>query len=320
MKRLIGVWATILALFAGHAAAQTFPQKPVHLVVGFSAGGGIDGMARLLGQGMSQVLGQPVVVNNQPGAGGMVAASTVSRSPPDGYTVFVGSPGSISVAPSLIPNLNYSPQDDLAPVIQTVRIANVLVVHPNSPVKSVQDLIALSRQKPGMLTYASGGLGTSTHLAGELFNMMAGVKTVHLPYRGTSALLPDLLNQSVDFTFAEPSIMQHVKNGKLRAIGVTTETPSEAVPGVPTVASQGLPGFAAANWYGFFVPKNTPPEVMDILARAAAQAIKQPSLRERLLALGLEPTDSSSKEFAAFLAEDTLRWSKVIREANIKPQ
>nr|WP_260304574.1 tripartite tricarboxylate transporter substrate binding protein [Variovorax sp. Sphag1AA] len=304
-------------VFAAPAALAAFPDKPIKLVVPFSPGGGTDAIARALGVGMSQVLGQPVIVDNRPGAGTIIGSDLVAKSPPDGYTVLV-STFAHAVNPSLMAKLPYDTQKAFAPVVLLARGPNVLVVRADSPYKSVADVVAAARANPGKLTYASQGNGTSAHLAGEMFTNLAKVKMTHIPYKGAGPALTDLLGGQVDMMFATAAAASsQVAGGKLRAIGVTTPRRAPALKDVPAV-SETVPGYAVESWYGLFVPAGTPAEVIGKLNAAAKKATESAEFRKMLEPEGLSVSAGAPTELGEFVDAETARWSRIVKENNVK--
>ncbi len=300
------------------APAQDYPARTLHLVVPFPPGGGVDTLARIVAPKIQGSLGQAVIVENKSGAAGTIGVDYVAKSAPDGYTIIVGSPGNMSVAPSINSKLPYKPLTDLAPVAMGVRIPTLLVVHPSFAANTVQELIALAKASPGKYNFSSGGQGTALHLAGELFKLQAGVDIRHIPYKGTSPAITDLLAGQVNMMFSDPSVLQHVKAGKLRLLAQTTAARAPSLPDVPTIAESGLPGYSAANWYGFFVPAGTPPAIVQKLNGAFVSALQQPDVIGLLRNGGMDGAPSTSAELGAFLREDIERWARVIREARLE--
>jgi tripartite-type tricarboxylate transporter receptor subunit TctC len=307
----------LVCAFASGAFAQAYPGKLVKLMVPFPPGGGVDTLARIVQAKLAEGLGQSVIVENKAGAAGQIGVDSVAKSSADGYTVLIGSPGAMSVAPSLNPKLPYRPLNDLAPVTQGVLISNVLVVNPSLPVKNVAELIALARSQPGKLTFASGGTGSSPHLSGELFKLMAKVDILHVPYKGTSPALNDVVGGQANMFFSDPSALNLVKAGRLRALAQTTATRSPSIPDLPTVVESGLSGYSATNWYGFFVPAGTPAPVIERLNTELVKALNAPEVRSRLVAAGMDPAPSTPQELGAFLKEDIARWARVVEAAKI---
>jgi tripartite-type tricarboxylate transporter receptor subunit TctC len=309
-------WSMTLA--AAGAAAQSYPDRPIRLIVPFPPGGGTDVVARAIASRLGQMLGTSVVVDNRAGAGGTIGTEAVARSAPDGYTLGLVS-GSHAINPSIYPKLPYDTERDFAPVSQLVVAPGILVVNPKLPVKNVKDLIALAKSEPGKLNYASAGIGTPPHLAGELFKTMAGIDIVHVPYKGNAAVLTDTLSGQVQFTFPTiPSALPYVQNGTLRALGVTGAKRSPSAPDIPTIAESGLPGYEATSWYGVVAPADTPPEIVDKLSTTLASALQQPDVQKVLASLGLEPVGSTPQAFAATIKEELPKWQKVVRQNHVK--
>ena len=299
------------------AWAQTYPARPVRIIVGYPAGGGSDITARLMGQWLSERLGQAFVIENRPGAGGTIAVDSVVRSPPDGYTLLLtSSPDAYNE--SLYNNLKFNYIRDIAPVAGVIRVPNVMVVHPSFPAKTVPEFIAYAKANPGKINYA-GGNGSPQHVCGELFKMMASVEMVHVPYRGGAPALADLLGGHVQVMFDPmPESIEYIRAGKLRALAVTTAARSEALPDVPTL-SEFLPGFEATTWFGVGAPKNTPAAIVDRLNNEINAALADPKMRARFADLGGEVLAGSPAQFAKLIADETEKWGKVIRAAGIKP-
>jgi tripartite-type tricarboxylate transporter receptor subunit TctC len=299
------------------ARAQTYPARPVRIIVGYPAGGGADINARLMGQWLSERLGQAFVIENRPGAGGTIAVDSVVRSPPDGYTLLLtGSPDAYNE--SLYNNLKFNYIRDIAPVAGITRVPGVMVVHPSFPAKTVPEFIAYAKANPGKINYASAGNGTPQHICGELFKMMASVEMVHVPYRGGAPAVADLLGAQVQVMFDPmPESIAYIRAGKLRVLAVTTTARSEALPDVPTV-SDFLPGFEATTWFGVGVPKNTPVEIVEKLNREINAGLVDPKLKARLADLGGTMLPGSTADFGKFIADETEKWGKVVKLAGIK--
>jgi tripartite-type tricarboxylate transporter receptor subunit TctC len=311
----------ITASFANVESARTqaFPARPVRIVVGFPPGGVSDIVARLLGQWLSERLGQPFVIENRPGAASNIATEAVVRAPADGYTLLLVNPANATSA-TLYDNLNFNFIRDIAPVAGIVRVPNVMEVNPSVPAKTVREFIAYAKANPGKLNYASAGNGTTVHLAGELFNMMASVNLVHVPYRGSAPALIGMLGGQVQVMFDTlPSSIEHVRTGKLRALAVSTAERSPALPDVPTVGDF-VPGFEASVWQGIGVPKSTPPEIVEKLNKEINAALSDPRMGAQLASLGGTELALSPVEFGTLIAEETERWARVIRGASIKAQ
>ncbi len=301
------------------ARAQTYPARPVHIIVGFPAGGPNDIVARLIGQWLSERLGQPFIIENRPGAGGIIAAEAVVNAPPDGYTILiVGAPQAISA--SLYGKLKFNPVRDIAPVASIVRVPLVMEVNPAVPARTVAEFIAYAKANPGKINMASGGNGTSDHVCGELFKMMAGVNMILVPYRGAAPALIDLLGGQVQVLFdVMTSSIEYIKAGKLRALAVTTATRSEALPDIPTVG-EFVPGYEASAWYGLGVPKNTPDNVVARLNEEINLGVADLKMKARLNEMGGMVLPGSPAEFGKLIVDETEKWANVIRFASIKPE
>lgn len=311
------LFAAVLAGMLAPAAAQEFPVKPVRLLVGFPAGGPTDILARLIGEKLSAQFGQPVVVENRPGAAGNIAADVVTKSPPDGHTLLYAS-NSIAISPA-ISQVAFDPVKDLVPVTETASGSLVLLVHPSVPAKNVKEFIDYARARPGELTYASSGAGTITHFAAELLAVQTGIRAQHIPYKGSSPSLVDLVAGRVQFLIgAINTALPFVKEGRLRALAVTGLRPSAALPGVPTLAESGLPGFSAINWQGVFAPAGTPPALVARLNAEFARAVRSPDLAPKLAQQDMEPNGSSAAEFSEAFRKELARWAKVAKDAGIK--
>jgi tripartite-type tricarboxylate transporter receptor subunit TctC len=301
-------------------AAQTdsYPSKPIRIVVAFTAGGTTDIIARLVGKKMTDAWGQPVVIENRPGAGGNLGSNIVAKAPPDGYTLLIGSVGPLAVNATLYPNMPYDNLKDFAPICLVAEVPNMLVVHPSVPVHSVQDLVNLARAKPGTLNYGSTGNGTTGHLSGELLNEQAKIDLVHIPYRGATAVT-DLLGGQIQLMFATiPSVIQHVRAGSLRAIAVTSRRRSPALPEIPTVAESGYPGFEASSWYGFVAPAGTPDPIIRKLHGLIAGIVNIPEINEQLSSQGADPVGNTPEEFAQYMRRETDKWAKVVKASGIR--
>lgn len=318
LRRIAGTLALTFLALAGHSFAQdAYPSRPIRIVVTFPPGGGPDIAARLVAAKLASNLGHTVTVENRAGATGIIGAEHVAKSPPDGYTLMVATPGPVTIATGSGRKLNYTLKD-FTGVSQGVLQTPLLVISPDAPFKTVADLIAAAKAKPGGMTYGSAGIGNSQHLAGELFNQMASINTLHVPYPGTALGLVAVMGRQIDFYFSDPSAMPLVKSGKLRALAVSTAARSKNLPDVPTVAESGLPGYEYSNWYGFVVPAGTPPAVVQFLNREITRVLSSPDVRESLSNAGMEPAPSSPEALNAFMALDQDKWAKVVRAANIK--
>ncbi|MCE2896786.1 MAG: Bug family tripartite tricarboxylate transporter substrate binding protein [Betaproteobacteria bacterium] len=322
MRFLLVAAAALLAAFVtGPVQAQEWPAKPIRLVVPFPPGGTPDILARLLGQRAARALGQQVVVDNRPGAGGNVAMEIVARSAPDGYTVVMGTIGTCALNPSLYANLPFSVQRDFAPVMLVGSIANLLAVHPSVPATSVKELVALAKARPRTLTYASSGFGSSLHVAGELFRGAATVDLVHVPYKGSQPALMDLVAGQVNLIFDNmPSVLPMVQAGKVRPLAVTGAKRSRLFPGLPTMAEAGYPEASIAPWYGVLAPARVPGPVLAKLNAAFNEALRDPAVQKRLAEIDLEPAGGSGAQFAALIAAETDKWGRVIREKGIRAE
>jgi tripartite-type tricarboxylate transporter receptor subunit TctC len=301
------------------ARAQAYPARPVHWIVSFAAGGPNDIVARIVGQYLSDHLGQQFIIENRPGAGGNVGMQSVLSSAPDGYTIaFVGP--NYAINPTLYEKLPFNFIRDSAPVAGLIRLANVMVVHPAVPANNVAEFIAYAKANPGKINFASGGVGTSPHLSGELLKSMTGINIVHVPYRGTAPALSDLLAGQVQVLFDNiPGSIGHIKNGKVRALGVTGSKRVAAIPDVPTIGET-VPGYEVSIWYGIAAPRGTPPEIVGKLNQAVNAVLADPKLQARLADLGGEPMPMTPAQFGKLVAEETERWGKLIRAANIKAE
>lgn len=309
----------ILSLSFGiEVFAQSYPARPIRLVVSFAAGGGVDLVARLVGQKLSEAWNQQVVIDNRPGAGGNVSAELVAKSPADGYTIYMSS-ASVVVNSSLYKSLPYDPLKDFAPVTLLVSAHNVLVAHPSLPAKNIRELIALAKKKPGQINYASTGSGSSGHLAMELFRSMAGIELVHVPYKVIGQTTADLLSGQVSLWFPTmPGVMQHIKGGRMTALGVSGNRRAPALPNVPTIAEAGLAGYDASTWYPLLAPAGTPPAVVDKLNAQLVTILAMTDVREKLQAQGIEPVGSSPAQLAAHLKSELVKWEKVVRLSGAK--
>jgi tripartite-type tricarboxylate transporter receptor subunit TctC len=309
--------AAVLPIVSRFAWAQAYPTRPVHIIVGFPAGGPADILARLIGQRLSERLGQSFIIENRAGAQGQIATEAVIRAPADGHTLLLVVPGN-GIANALNDKLSFNFIQDTAPVAGISNGPLLMEVSSATPVYTVPEFIAYAKARPGKVNFASPGIGSTIQLCGELFKIMTGVDMVHVPYRGNAPAVTDLIAGQVQVMFADtPSSIEHVRAGKLRALAVTTAERSEILPGVPTV-SEFLPGFEASNWFGVAAPKNTPPEIIEKLNREMNAALAEPDIKARLADLGAAPLAGSPADFGKFIAAEAERWSKVIRAANIK--
>ena len=312
--------AFALALFSTALVAQSYPSRPIRLVVGFAPGGAADTVARAFQEPLSRVLGQPIVIDNRPGAGSSIAAEHVAKSTPDGYTVLIASPSSILVNPIITPKSGFDPLKDLVAISKVSSSPLILAVNPSVGVGSVKELIAHAKKNPGKLNYASSGNGSAPHLAAVLFQRLAGVEMVHVPYKGGAPAVQSVLAGDTQLSFATPpSVLPLVQAGRLRALATTSKAGSPLIPGVPGMAEAGLPQYEISFWYGFFVPAGTPREVVRKLFDATSQALKQPEVARILAREGTETAGSASPEdYVAFLGEDAKLWARIVKEANVK--
>ena len=310
--------ALVLVLAAGSACAQTYPTKPIRIVTS-EPGGGNDFTARTIGQAIGARLGQPWIIDNRGGAGGAIAAEIVARAPPDGYTLLVYA-SNIWMIPLLRANVPYDPVRDFAPITWAARSPNTVVVHPSLPVKSMKELIALAKSRPGQLSYGSGGTGATSHLSAELFKSMAKVDILRIPYKSNVPALNDLMGGQVQLMFSTASsVTPHVRSGRLRGLAVTSAEPSPLAPGLPTVAAAaGLPGYESISIYGVFVPAKTPDAIVRQLNQAVVAVLNQPDVRERFFNTGVETVGSTPEQFAGVIRADIARMAKVIKEAGIR--
>ena len=312
------ILATVAMIVAGVVSGQNFPNRPVTLTVGFAPGGGADTAARLIAQKLGENVGVPVVVENKAGAGGNIAAQHIATAPPDGYTIHLTSVGPMAVAPHLVKNLPYDPKRDIAPITMGVVFPNVFVVPSGVPAKTLAEFVAMAKQRPGKLTYGSSGVGGAGHLAGELFKERAGIDVLHVPYQGGGPAMTDLLGGRLDMYVGVPStVAPHVNAGKLRALATTGAKRTSMMPNVPTVAESGYPGFEAINWYAFVAPARTPKDLLDFWNRELTKALNDPKIVAELAKDGLDPAPGTRDELAQYIERESLKWGKIVREANI---
>ena len=308
-----------LALLAPVAQAQSYPTKPIRLIVPFPPGGGNDVIARVIAQKLGERLGQQVIVDNRAGANGIVGLQALMQSPPDGYTLAVGAAGPLAVNPSLYDKLPYDPLKDFSPITNMVNYPLLLVVHPSVPAKTTQDLINLAKAKPKQLYFASPGSGNSGHLAGELLNTMANVQTVHVPYKGQGPALSDLISGQVQMLYSSiPSVLPQVKSGQLNALAVGSAKRVPSLPDIPTISESGVPGYEAYSWVGMVAPAKTPKDIVNRLNREIVDILKQKDVSEKLNQQGALPVGDSPEQFAAYIKAEIDKWGAVVRAANIK--
>ena len=312
-------FAVVLALVATLACAQTYPTKPIRLVVPFPPGGATDILARDVAQKLTEAWGQSVIVDNRPGAGGNIGSELVAKAAPDGYTIEMGTVGTHAINASLYAKMPYDHVKDFTPVILVAGVPNVLVVNPSVPANSVAEIIAYAKANPGKLNFASSGNGTSIHLSGELFKVMAGVQITHIPYKGSTPALQDLLAGQVQMMFDNlPPSLPQIKAGKLRALAVTSATRAPALPDVPTLAESGLPGFEASSWFGILAPAGTPAPIVAKLNGEIAKWLATPEAKEKLAKQGANAAGGSPDDFAKHIAAETAKWAKVVKDSGAK--
>jgi tripartite-type tricarboxylate transporter receptor subunit TctC len=311
--------AAALPAFLGRSSANTYPARPVRIIAGFAAGGGVDITARIIGQWLSDRLGQSFVTENRPGAGGNIATEMVVNAPPDGYTLLLATvPNAVNT--TLYENLTFNFIRDIAPVAGIIRVGMVVLVHPSVPANTLPEFLAYVKSNPGKVNMASAGMGSAPHMAGELFNFMAGTRMVHVPYRGQGPALADLLGGQVQVLFATtPGIADYIKTGRLRALAVTTASRAGVLPELPTVGDF-VSGYEASQWYGMAAPKNTPAEIIDMLNREINAGIADPKVGARLADIGGEPLAGSPAQFGTLIAQETAKWGKVVKFAGMKAQ
>jgi tripartite-type tricarboxylate transporter receptor subunit TctC len=315
LARPLALAALALAAASSAHAQAAYPSKPIHIVVTFTTGGAPDILARLIGERLQASWGQSVIVDNKPGAGGNTGADSVAKAAPDGHTVVVGTVGTHSINGALYKKMPYDMVKDFTPITLLATTPNMLVIHPDVPAKNLKEFIALGK-KEGKMTFASSGSGTSIHVSGELFKTMTGIDMEHIPYKGRASAIPDLLGGRVTMMFDNmPSSLPLVKDGKLRALGVTSATRSAAAPDIPTIAEQGLPGFEAVSWFALFAPANTPAPIVEKLQAEVSRILKSPEISKRLLEIGLEPGGGTPAELAAYQKSEITKWAKVVKDS-----
>ena len=319
MKNLLRIAAIAMSLLTIQASAQTYPNKPIKIVIPYGPGGAPDILGRLIGVKLQTSLGQPVIVENHPGAGGTVGTDFVAKSAPDGYTILVATTANLSISPHLYPKLPYNALKDLAPVSLVANSPLILTISKDVPANNLKELIAYGKANPGKLNYASSGSGTIQHVAGAMFASMAGIDAVHVPYKGTAQILPDLVAGRVNLMFNSPApMLPLVKDGSLKAIGIASLTRSPLNPEYSTIAEQGLTGFEAAPWYAFYAPAGTPPAVIARLNKDITTALALPDVKEKYADMGLEVSPSTPAELAQITKRDYDKFGKIIKDNNIK--
>ncbi len=322
IKHLLIFFIGLLSVLCNTSFAQSnYPTKPINFIVPYGAGGGADSRSRQIAQKMSVILKQPIIVDNKPGAGGNIGTEFISRAAPDGYTIGMGNFAPMAVNKTLFGNLRYDPETDLTPIVLIEKGPLVLVVNPNSPYKTVQDIVSAAKAKPGTLTFSSGGIGGSHQLSAEIFEQNAGIDMIHVPYKSGSAGLTDLMAGNVTMMFDQMySAMPSIKADKLRPIAITSKKRSPLLPNVPSFAEVGYPKVEVLNWQGLIAPKGTPKAIIDKLNTAANEALKDPQLRELMLSQGNEIGGGNPAEFSALIKAESIKWSAAVKTANIKPE
>ena len=315
------ITATLLLtlVLAAEASAQSFPNKTIRILVGFAPGGSTDIVARLIAQKMTDNVGQQVVVDNRPGAGGIIAAEILSKSPPDGYTMFACTTGNFAIIPYLYKTVPYNADKDLVPVTQTGSLPYIVDVHPSLPVKNIREFIAFVKPRPGQINYASSGVGTASHLSAAYFASAAGLDLVHVPYKGTGNAMGDLLAGQVVMMFDQPvSSLPLIKAGKLKVLGISSGKRFPTLPDIPTIAESGVTGFEAVSWSGMCVPGGTPKDIVNRLQVEIAKVLKLPDITNRLMNDGIEPIGGTPAEFQAFIEREKIKWSKVVKDSGAR--
>ena len=317
-NNILSISAALLSLSGLACHAQNYPAKPVRLLIGFSPGGGADIVARSLTPRMTEALGQQVVVENRPGANGIIAAEVAAKSPPDGYTLLIA-PGNYAFAPAMVAKLPFDMTTAFAPVGQIAETPLLAVVHPSLPARNIAQLLALAKSRPGQLTYASGGIGGSGHLATELLRSLTQVDLVHVPYKGNGAAITDLIGGQVSMCFCTlPSVITHARSGRLRALAVTTARRSAAAPDIPTLAEAGVKDYDMSQWYGLLAPAGTPAAIIERLNAEVGKALNHPETRNRLQGEGAEPAGGTAQAFGAFFRAEIAKWTRVVQKAGIR--
>ena len=320
MKTKLQCFAALGLLFAAAGAlAQSYPTKPIRMLIGFPPGGGTDIIGRLVAQKLGEALGQQIIVDNRSGASGQLAAELVSRAAPDGYTIMMAHITAISILPSLVSKLPYNPQKDFAPVSLSAIGPNLLVVHPSVPAKTVKELVALAKSRPGQLQYASPGAGTVQHLAGELFKLQAKVDMLHVPYKGSGQSIVDLIAGHVHLDFdAVPPVINFVRQGKLRALAVTSAKRFSLLPDMPTIEESGVPGFDMSTWWGIVAPAAVSKDIISKLNSEMVRSIRQADAQDKISSVGADTVGNTPEEFAAFIRAETEKYARIVKAANIR--
>lgn len=319
ISRFMRIALVMTAFAAGSVFAQAYPNKPIRIIVPFPPGGGNDVIARIVGQKLSERLGQPVIIDNKGGGNGVIGLNALAQAAPDGYTLGVGAAGPLAVNPSLYENLSYDPLRDFAPITNMVNFPLLLVAHPSLKARNIAELIALAKSQPGKIFYASPGSGNSGHLAGELFNSLAKVHITHVPYRGQGPAVSDLLAGQVQMLYSSiPSVIGYVQQGKLNALAVGSAKRVGSLPNVPTIAESGVPGYEAYSWVGMIAPANTPKDIVTRLNREIVDILRQKDVEEKLNQQGAIPVGDSPEQFGAYISAEMKKWGAVVKSANIK--
>jgi tripartite-type tricarboxylate transporter receptor subunit TctC len=321
VQTLLQIFSLLLALLAiaGPVAGQQYPARPIRMIIGFPPGGGTDIVGRIVGQKLSEALGQQILPDNRGGAGGLIGAEQAARAAPDGYTVMMAHIAAISILPSLISKLPYDPQKDFAPISLVAIGPNLLVVHPSLPARSVKELVALAKARPGQLQYASPGAGTVQHLAGELFKLQAKVDMLHVPYKGSGQSIVDLIAGHVHLDFdSVPPVLPHVRSGRLRALAVTSEKRFSILPDIPTVTEGGVPGFDMSTWWGLVAPAAVSKDIIARLQAETVKVLRQPDVKEKIAFAGADTVGNTAEEFAAFIRAERAKYARIVKDANIK--
>lgn len=309
----------IAALFSSFSMAQDWPNRPLKIVVPFASGGNTDVVARIVAIRLQDILGQGVIVENKAGAGGVIATDFVAKSSPDGYTLLMSSTGPHTVMPAMMPKIPYDAVKDLIPISNVTRNAQVLLVHPSLPAKTVPELIALLKKEPGKYAFGSGGVASTTHMSGELFKSMAGVNMIHVPYKGGAPLAISSIGGDVPISFNNMfDALPHIRSGKLRGLAVTSTTRQSQLPDLPTLAELGLTGYDSGPWNGLVAPARTPPEIIARLATAVQRIVREPAFQERMLEIGSVPIGDTPEQFRAYVNVELARWSKVVKDSGAK--
>ena len=321
MKKFIIASVIIVAAGAGAVQAQSYPSKSIRFVVPYAPGGSTDIVARILAQKLSDAMGQQVVVDNRPGAGGSIGADVVAKSPPDGYTMVTAVTGIMAINQFLYRKLPFDPEKDLAPVTQVGSLPLILVVHPSLPAKNVREFIAIAKAKPGQLNYGSSGVGTATHMTTELFKSMAGVDLVHIPYKGSGQVMGDVIGGQLALIFDQiVSSLPHVQGGKLRMLAITSAKRFPSLPDLPTIAESGVPGYESISWAGVAVPAGTPKEIIARLHAEIVKVLAAPDIRERFLRDGIETVGSTPEQFTEHIRRERIKWAKVVKDSGAKAE